>query len=182
MFRSIWDAGFRTFGWKIVNPFKDLPKAIIAVAPHTSSWDVVIGMAVRSIMKMTNAHYLGKKELFESPFGWFFRVTGGVPVDRSSKHNMVEQVAEIFNKNEHFILAMAPEGTRKRVDKLRSGFWHIAHAAGVPIVLAGFDYKNREVRFSEPFTATDEASDMQRVITFFREVQGKDPSRDLRHL
>jgi len=182
MFRSIWNAGFRAFGWKIVNPFKDLPKAVIVVAPHTSSWDVVLGMATRSIMRMNNAHYLGKKELFEGPFGWFFRATGGVPVDRGSKHNMVEQVAQIFNSNDHFLLGMAPEGTRKRVDKLRSGFWHIAHTAGVPIILSGFDYAKREVRFSEPFPATDEAADMQRVLAFFRDVQGRNPEHDLRHL
>lgn len=182
MFRPIWNAGFRAFGWKIVNPFKDVPKAIIAVAPHTSSWDVVIGMAVRSIMRMKNAHYLGKKELFDSPFGWFFRVTGGVPVDRSSKHHMVDQVAQVFAAEKNFLLAMAPEGTRKRVDKLKTGFWHIAHTAKVPIILAGFDFRNREVRFSDPFPATDEESDMRRVIAFFREVEGRNPDRDLRHL
>lgn len=95
---------------------------------------------------------------------------------------MVEQTAEVFAREDEFLLAMAPEGTRQRVDKLKTGFWHIAHAAGVPIIMAGLDFGKKEVRFSEPFTATDEAADMQRVIAFFRDVQGRDPSKDLRHL
>ena len=112
-------------------------------------------------------------ELFDGPFGWFFRATGGVPVDRSSRHNMVEQAVAVFALEDEFLLAMAPEGTRQRVDKLKTGFWHIAHAAGVPIIMAGLDFGRKEVRFSGPFPATDEVADMQRVMAFFRDVQGK---------
>ncbi len=183
MFRPLWIAGFRAFGWKITGEWKgDTHKAVLVVAPHTSAWDIVVAMGTRSILRMRNTHYLGKKELFDGPFGWFFRITGGVPVDRSSRHNMVEEVAKVFAREDDFMVGMAPEGTRQRVDKLKTGFWHIAHTANVPIIMVGLDFGRKEVRFSEPFMPTDETADMQKAISFFRDVQGKDPSKDLRHL
>jgi len=183
LFRPAWNLLFKAMGWKILNPFPDIPKAVIAVGPHPSWQDILIGMGVRSITRMNNAHFLGKKELFDGPFGWFFRATGGVPVDRKHKLNLVEQVTEIFNSHEHFLLGIAPEGTRKKVDRLKTGFYHMARSAGVPIVMAAFDYEKKAVLFSDPLIPTgDETADMEKVYAFFRGIRGKDPSRDLRHL
>jgi len=183
LFRPAWNLLFRTMGWKLLNEFPDVPKAVIAVGPHTSWQDILIGMAVRSITRMNNAHFLGKKELFDGPFGWFFRWTGGVPVDRKHKLNLVEQVTEIFNAHEHFLLGIAPEGTRKKVDRLKTGFYHMARSAGVPIIMAAFDYEKKAVWFSEPLIPSgDETADMEKVYAFYRGVRGKDPARDLRHL
>src|SRR5436309_496856 len=96
-----WNIYWKLAGWKVRGVWPaGLKKAIIIVGPHTSAWDVVTGMAARSIIPVPYSHYLGKKELFEGSLGWFFRATGGVPVDRFSKNKMVDQVVEEFNKRE----------------------------------------------------------------------------------
>jgi 1-acyl-sn-glycerol-3-phosphate acyltransferase len=96
---------------------------------------------------------------------------------------MVEQVAGLFTANENFILGMAPEGTRKRVDKLRSGFYHIAKRANVPMVPIGLDFGNKRLVVGEPlFASDDEAADFKKIISFFTSIKGKDPAADLRHL
>ena len=156
---------------------------VIIVAPHTSWKDILIGFAARNKLKIDHTKFLGKKELFDGPFGWLFRWLGGIPVDRFSKHGMVEQVADLFATNEIFILAIAPEGTRKRVDKLRSGFYHIAKKAQVPIVPLGLDFENKQVVLGEPlFTSDNEAADFKKIIAFFAAIKGGKPTFDLRHL
>src|SRR6266849_4696069 len=122
MFRPIYLLIFKLIGWRVEGSFPtDKKKYIVAVAPHTSNWDFVIGVMARSILKIQRARFLGKNQLFKAPFGWFFRLIGGYPVDRSSSHDMVHQVVTIFNEHEAFILAIAPEGTRKKVPKLKTG-------------------------------------------------------------
>lgn len=154
----------------------------MAVAPHTSMWDVVVGFATRNHLHITHAKFLGKKELFKGPVGWLLRKLGGTPVDRQSKQGVVEQVAALFETNDKFLLALAPEGTRKRVDGLRSGFYHIAKRARVPILPVAFDFKNKQVVIDEPFYAEDEEADIKKIIAFFAAHQGKHPEKDLRHL
>jgi len=168
---------FWIFGWRINGHFPpEIKKYIIAVAPHTSNWDFLVGVAARSILRLRNARYLGKSQLFKPPFGWFFRWIGGYPVDRSKSHDMVEQVASIFNGHEEFVLAIAPEGTRKKVDKLKTGFYYIAKKAEVPIIPTGFDYKLRQIVIGEPVYATGDFDlDMQRLMAFYRQVTGKNP-------
>lgn len=164
-------------GWKTRGQFPhELKKYIVAVAPHTSNWDFPLGVAGRSILRLSKAKYLGKSQLFKPPFGWFFRMLGGYPVDRSKSHDMVEQVARIFNAHDEFIIALAPEGTRKKVDKLKTGFYYIAKAAGVAIVPVGFDYKKREIIVAEPMHVTDNfEQDMEKLLGFYRSVTGKNP-------
>jgi 1-acyl-sn-glycerol-3-phosphate acyltransferase len=184
MIRIFWKTYMRLTGWKIVGRFPyELDKLIIIVAPHTTWKDVVIGLCVRSVLRIRNARFLGKKELFDGPFGWFFRLLGGTPVDRFSSKGMVGQVADLFRQHEKFILAIAPEGTRQRVDKLRSGFYHIAREARVPILMTGFDFGKKEVVLSEPFYTTgNEEADFAHIIGYFSDFTGADPSKDLRHL
>jgi 1-acyl-sn-glycerol-3-phosphate acyltransferase len=171
-------------GWKIKGHFPDeVPKMVIAVGPHTSAWDIVVGLSVRHLIPIKHAYFLGKKELFDGPFGWFFRALGGTPVDRFSKTGMVQQVAEKFNQHEYFRLAMSPEGTRKKVDKLRTGFYYIAKEANVPILLSAFDFKKREVILSELlYPSNDEAADFKKIISFFATVDGKIPDQGMKHL
>ena len=153
--RICWNLFLQMQGWKIRNEFPyHLKKCVIAVGPHTSAWDFVIGLAVRSKLKLYHLNFLGKAELFKGKFGFFFRKMGGYPVDRFSNNNVVDQVAEQFKVRDQFVLALSPEGTRKKVDKLRTGFYHIALKAGVPIVLAGLDFGRKEISFSEPFLPT----------------------------
>jgi 1-acyl-sn-glycerol-3-phosphate acyltransferase len=125
---------------------------------------------------MQNARFLGKSSLFRPPLGWLFRALGGYPVDRNKSSDVVEQVAGIFKKEDHFILAIAPEGTRKKVDKLRTGFYYIAKKAGVPIIPCGFDYQKKEVVIGEPFYPSDDVQeDIAALTTFYSKIKGKNP-------
>jgi 1-acyl-sn-glycerol-3-phosphate acyltransferase len=184
LLRHFWKWWLRHNKWTITGQIPPhLKKAVIIVAPHTSSADFFVGLAVRSVMHMTDARFLGKRELFRPPFGFIFRWLGGTPVDRFSKHNVVDQVVEKFQQNERFMIALSPEGTRKKVDKLRTGFYHIALKAQVPIVMAALDFANKQVVFAEPFMPTGhEDADFKRIIAFFGPVQGKFPEKGLSHL
>lgn len=186
MFRLLAITLLKLSGWKI-RPAGTFPirekKYVMIVAPHTSGWDFIIGVCYRSALRLNKAYYLGKKELFDPPFGFVFRWLGGKPVDRSSKRNMVDQVVKLFSQHDEFALALSPEGTRKKVDRLRTGFYNIARLAGVPIVMVGFDYKNKQTIFSEPFFTTgDEQKDFDRIIRFFGPIEGKHVELGLGHL
>lgn len=173
-------------GWKVepVGPFPIREKKyLLIVAPHTSGWDFVIGVLYRSALRLEKARYLGKQELFRPPFGFLFRWLGGTPVDRSSSQNMVDSVVKLFNERDDFGLALSPEGTRQRVDRLRTGFYHISRQAHVPIVMVGLDFGNKQVVFSEPFLpGADQGKDFEHILRFFGPIQGKRPELGLRHL
>lgn len=156
---------------------------MIVVAPHTHWLDFIVGLAVRSVMRMTHVKFLGKAELFKPPFGFLFRWLGGTPVDRSGNKQLVDAVVAKFDAADTLVLALSPEGTRKRVDRLRTGFYHIASKAKVPIVMAALDFENRKVVFAPPFMPTDdEAADIERILQFFRPIKGKIPEQGLGHL
>lgn len=165
---------YRIIGWKFTGNFPDLKKYIIIVAPHTSNWDFPMGLLARSISQIKGTKFLGKAELFRFPFGWIFRGMGGYPVNRSKNTNMVDAVVDIFNSHEKFKLALAPEGTRKKVSKLKTGFYHIAKKADVPIIMVGFDYKLKEIKIREPFKVTDDMEkDMKDITNWFRTIHAK---------
>jgi len=184
MLGLLWKIYWKLFRWKVKGRFPyEYKKMVLIVAPHTSWKDVLLGFAARHQLKIYHAKFLGKKELFDGPFGFLFRWLGGTPVDRSGKQGMVEQVTQLFINNDRFLLAMAPEGTRKKVDKLRSGFYHIAKQAQVPIMLIGFDFENKELVLGEPlFAGSDEAADFRTITGFFANIKGANPAFDLRHL
>ena len=121
----------------------DLKKYIIIVAPHTSWVDFPLGVLAKTAYGI-NGNYIGKHTLFKPPYGFFFRALGGTPVDRSKSTNMVEAIIDIFNTKENFILALSPEGTRKKLDKWKTGFYFVAKGAKVPIVMVGFDFCFKE--------------------------------------
>jgi len=182
--RSLWKLYLKLEGWKAVNEFPNhLKKAVVLVAPHTHWKDFTIGLAARSVLKIKHGKYLGKAELFKGPFGFLFRWLGGTPVDRFSKQGVVEQVVEKFNNAENLVIALSPEGTRKRVDKLRTGFYYIAKKANVPIVMVGLDYSKKELSVSETFyTTDDEAADFRKIIEFFAPLKGYYPDQGFEHL
>jgi 1-acyl-sn-glycerol-3-phosphate acyltransferase len=184
MFRLFWILFLKLKGWntKVVFP-TFLPKCVIVVAPHTSSSDFLIGVAYRSVMRIKGAKFLGKAELFKPPFGFIFHWFGGIPVERSSKQNLVDQVVAYFNNNTNFRLALSPEGTRKKVEKLKTGFYYIAKQANVPIVMVGLDYKRKTSITSEPFYTTESIEkDFQHIIQFFSTIHGRYPELGLLHL
>lgn len=145
---------FRLMGWKIVGTMNpEIKKSIIIVVPHTSWHDFYIGLFARGIIGL-EMNYVAKKELFKFPFGFYFRWMGGAPLDRSSRQNTVDAIAEIFNKRNIFRLAIAPEGTRKKVSEWKTGFYYIALKANVPIIPVAFDYSKKEVVLHQPFYPT----------------------------
>jgi len=162
--KYIFKFTFWILGWKIFGDVpKDQKKYIIITVPHTSNWDFIIGVMVRGIMGF-KSKFLGKKSLFKAPYGWIFRWLGGYPVDRSQNTNLVDQVIDIYNSHDEFVIAIAPEGTRKNVSDWKTGFYHIAHGAGIPIVRSKIDMKKKIVQFFEPFWTTgDIRVDLPRI-------------------
>ena len=182
--RFLWKLYAKLEGWKAINDFPNhLKKGVVIVGPHTTWKDFTIGIAFRSILHIKHGKYLGKAELFKGPFGFLFRWLGGTPVDRFSKQGVVDQVVEKFNKADRLFIALSPEGTRKKVDKLRTGFYYIAKKANVPIIMVGLDYSKKELSVSEPFyTTDDEAADFKKIIEFFAPLKGYYPEKGMAHL
>ncbi len=172
---------FKLMRWRLEGDFPfHLPKFVIAVAPHTSNWDFFLGVMVRAIVRQSDMKYVGKASLFRWPFGLLFRWLGGYPVDRSKSNNFVDAVVEIFNREPRFRLTMAPEGTRKKVEKLKTGFYYIALGAGVPIVPVQFDYGNKRVFVGAPFYPTGNAEqDIAQLMDFWRGVKGFHPAQGI---
>ncbi len=184
MIRLVCKLILSLMGWKSMGEFPtQIKKYVVIVAPHTSSWDFIIGVMFRKVLRLEKAKYLGKKELFTPPFGFFFRALGGYPVDRSQNKNMVDEVVKIFDSHEEFGIALSPEGTRNRVDKLRTGFYNIAKKAGVPIIMVGLDFEHKRLVLSEPFyTTQNQDSDFEHILKFFRPIKGKYTEKSLGHL
>lgn len=135
----------RIFGWRFAGePIPDERKMVIIVAPHTSNWDFPIGIMAMYALGF-RATFLGKDTLFRFPMGILMRWLGGIPVDRSSKQDVVTQTAELVKTMDRVVIALSPEGTRKATPRWRSGFWWIAHKAQVPIVPVAFDFRTREI-------------------------------------
>ncbi len=168
----------KLLGWKIVGEYPHhLKKFIIIPMPHTSNWDFPLGILVRTVWDPTReVKFLGKDSLFKPPYGFLFYWLGGYPVDRSKSNNFVQAVVDLFNSKEKFAIVVAPEGTRKRVEKLKTGFYYIAKGANAPIIMCKFDYGNKEINFSEPFYTTDDKeADFEFIGNHFRGVKGKIP-------
>jgi 1-acyl-sn-glycerol-3-phosphate acyltransferase len=136
-------------GWRFSGTLPDLPKFVIIVAPHTSNWDFVVGVYAKLALGL-DAMWIGKHTLFRWPLAPLLRRLGGVPVVRDKSHNVVAQVVAEFSARERMVFALAPEGTRAHVEQWRSGYWHIARQAGVPIVPVGLDYASKTVAIGEP--------------------------------
>ncbi len=163
-------------GWKINGSFlPEVKKAVIIVVPHTSWHDFYVGSFTRRISK-TKIHWVGKKELFNGPMGWYFRWMGGSPLDRTSGQNKVQAIAQLFKEKEEFRLTLAPEGTRKKVETWKTGYYYIALEANVPIIPVAFDYKTKTVTIHKPFHPTgDIEKDTITLRAFYKGVVGKKP-------
>ena len=170
---------FKILGWKVVGNTSmsqgKIKKAIIIAAPHTSWHDFFIGILLRAVLNV-KTNFIGKKELFVFPLGWFLRALGGSPIDRHTKENKVQAIANLFKEKDEFRMALAPEGTRKKVDKWRTGFYYIAKEANVPIFMYTLDFENKQNKISEPFYPTDDMeADFKFMYKFYEGVKGKVP-------
>jgi 1-acyl-sn-glycerol-3-phosphate acyltransferase len=170
--RWFWEGILRLGRWKTVGEVPALPKMVIIGAPHTSNWDFPIGMLAARALGV-KIRFLGKHTLFRSPFGWFFRMLGGIPVDRSRPGGIIGQIGGAFASADRLTLVIAPEGTRSHRPYWKSGFYEIARAAGVPVVLARIDAGRREVLVGPTIETTgDIAADMDRIRPFYDGIPG----------
>ncbi len=146
------------------------------IMPHTSWHDFYIGLFARGIIGL-EMNYVAKKELFRWPVGWWFRWMGGAPLDRSGSLNTVDAIAKVFNSRDIFRLAISPEGTRKNVNKLKSGFYFIALKADVPIIPVAFDYGKKVVKLGNAFYPTGNyGADIDKLALHFERSIGKIPN------
>ncbi|GAB4543210.1 MAG: lysophospholipid acyltransferase family protein [Anaerolineales bacterium] len=172
LFRWLAKAALFFSGWHVEGALPLLPKFVIVGAPHTSNWDFLLMLALGLVLR-ANLHFMGKAELFRSPLGAFFRWCGGIPVERSKSNGLVEQMIQRFQTTDQFILAIAPEGTRERVTQWKSGFYHIAQGAGVPIVAVFVDAKRKVIGMGKEFPLSGQAEeDVENIRLFYGQFQG----------
>lgn len=175
--RAVGRAVLRVAGWRRVGELPELPKFVVCVVPHTSNWDFVIGYAGKMSYNL-RAGWLGKASLFRGPMGPLLRFMGGIAVNRSAAHGVVGEAVDRFSSVDQLVLGVAPEGTRRKVDRWKSGFYHIARESGVPIVPVALDWGTRRLRVGPTLHPTDdEAADIETLQSFFRTVRGRVPER-----
>lgn len=171
-------AFLRLAGWRVIGEFPKDDKLVAIAAPHTSNWDFPVFMAAVGYMRL-NISFLGKHTLFNGPLGWLFYWLGGIPVDRHRKSagDIVDQAVGAFESRERLILGIAPEGTRSKVTKWKTGFYRIAVAANVPILPAYLNAETKEIGFGEPFYPTgDMDADLAVLQAFYADKPGINPA------
>ena len=163
-------------GWKIEGVFnEEIKKSVLMVMPHTSWHDFYVAIICRGAVG-SEINWIGKKELFRFPFSYFFKYLGGTPLDRTGGLNKVESIAAIFETIETFRLGLSPEGTRKKVEVLKTGFYYIAIKANVPIIPVSINFEKKVVDFGNPFNPTGNIeSDLQILNKHFVDAKGKIP-------
>ncbi|MBS0431071.1 MAG: lysophospholipid acyltransferase family protein [Proteobacteria bacterium] len=160
-------------GWRLEGELPDIPRAVVIAAPHSSWWDGVWGLLFKIALGM-DISFMAKRELFAWPLGPLLRRLGGIPIGRHAAHGVVEQMRERFRSRDRLWLGIEPEGTRKRVEKWKSGFWHIARSAGVPIIPLYFDYPRKVIGIGPVFQPTaDREADIAALRAFYAPHRGK---------
>ena len=162
-------------GWRVTGVLSDHPRLVMIVAPHTSNWDFPLGLAVRWACDL-KLNWLGKHTLFIGPWGPLLRRLGGIPLNRRAPQGALPETIRRLNARESFVLALAPEGTRRRVTRWKSGFHLIARQTGARIVPVALDYGPREVRFGPAMeTSADFDADLARLAGFYAGVTARRP-------
>lgn len=175
LLRLVGALGARVLGWRVEGELPNVAKAVLIVAPHTSNWDFFVGLFIDLALDL-DAHWLGKHSIFRWPVKRLLVRLGGIPVERSSSKNYVDQMVEEFARRDALVLAIAPEGTRKKVESWRSGFYHIARGAGIPIVLVALDYRRKAVVLGPVFEPTGEFdADIGRIKAHYAQYTARHP-------
>jgi len=169
---------FRWIGWKIQGGIPaNIKKCVVVAAPHTSNYDYPITLSVFYTLNL-KVKFLAKKQLFSFPLGILMRATGGIPVDRSKKNNLVEYMTEMFAEKDRLYLLVPPEGTRNAVKEWKTGFYRVAEAAGVPIMLGYLDYAKKVAGFENMFYPSgDMEKDMAAIKAFYSKITPKYPEK-----
>ena len=163
--------------WEIVGEVPKEKKFVLIAAPHTSNWDFPLLMAMACLFRL-EIYWMGKDALFWGPFGPLMRWLGGIPIDRQNSHNVVDATVKAFNRSESLVVVIPPEGTRAKVRHWKSGFYHIAIGANVPIGLSFLDFNEKKGGFLPTFYPTGNVEDdIDAIKLFYRDVKGKYPDR-----
>ncbi|MGQ0649782.1 MAG: lysophospholipid acyltransferase family protein [Gemmatimonadaceae bacterium] len=175
--RSIGIQGLRLIQWRVEGNLPDVPKLVIIVAPHTSNWDFVVAFLAYLALQL-DATWFGKHTLFRWPMGVLFRYFGGIPIERSRSANVVDVYIEEFARRNRMVLAIAPEGTRKRTTEWKTGFYHIALGARTDIVPVALDYPSRRIRIFDAVKPTgDLEPDLEVLRSWYRPVMARYPEK-----
>jgi 1-acyl-sn-glycerol-3-phosphate acyltransferase len=171
--RRLFRAWVRATGWRLEGEFPDVPRLVLIVAPHSSWWDGIFGLLFKVALGVDIA-FMAKRELFRWPLGALLRRLGGIPIERKAAHDVVEQMVDRFRTRDRLWLGIEPEGTRKAVTRWKSGFWHIAREAGVPILPGYFDYPRKVIGLGPLFHPTDDKdADIAALREYYRPFRGK---------
>jgi 1-acyl-sn-glycerol-3-phosphate acyltransferase len=164
----------KLIGWKVIGALPvDTPKYVVIAAPHTSNWDMPMTLMCTFALR-AKMHWMGKSSIFKWPFKTIMMWMGGIPIDRTKSNNIVDETIKLFNEHDELIITVPPEGTRKKAERWKTGFYHIARGAGVPIVCAFLDYKNKECGVGLTLMPTgDLEADMDKIKSFYNTKTGK---------
>ena len=166
-------------GWRTHGRLPPVPKFVLVGAPHTSNWDLPYTLCIIFVLR-GKIYWMGKDSLFRRPYKGFFKWLGAIPIDRSRSKNVVAQTIQKFNQNKTMIMTIAPEGTRSKVKKWKTGFYHIAHGANVPIALGFLDYQRKVGGIGPVIYPTGNIeADMQSIRAFYDGVTGKFPEKSM---
>jgi 1-acyl-sn-glycerol-3-phosphate acyltransferase len=170
IFRPVSAAWLKATGFRVVGRFPDIPKFIVVAAPHTTNWDLPHALAA-GIQFGQPVHWMGKASIFKWPFGGLMRWLGGISIDRSQSTNAVGSMVEVFGQRKALALVVAPTGTRSATARWKSGFYHIAVGAKVPLVLAYIDYNRREIGIADTITPTgDYEADVAKIQAIYAAI------------
>ena len=162
----------KVVGWTSIGSKVSIPKYVLIGAPHTSNWDFPLMLMVVLELRL-QLFWLGKHTLFPFPFSGFVKWLGGIPINRTKSHNVVYEIVDQFKNNDNFVVLVPPEGTRRKVSEWKTGFYHIANNAKVPILMGYVDAENKEAGFADFFYPTgDLENDMKEIRGFYTGKKG----------
>jgi 1-acyl-sn-glycerol-3-phosphate acyltransferase len=169
---------YKSLGWKVVGEVPADPKLVVTAGLHTTNWDGFFFMFGMWYLRL-RMDWMIKKEVVRGPFGWFVKKMGAMPIDRSSSSNTVDQVVEKINQRDRIMLVLSPEGTRRKTDHWKTGFYWIAHNSGAPLYFARLDYKKKTLFLDIPPMPTtgDIEADMEIIWDVFRPINARYPEK-----
>lgn len=167
----------RVFGWRVEGSITNAERVLITAAPHTSNWDAVFGIAAVLGLNV-RLHFLGKHSIFVPGLKWFMRWLGGIPVNRKNPEGVIEHVNGLVEKYEGIVIVIAPEGTRTKAEKWKSGFLRIAEASNCQIQMGALDFKHKRIVLGDLYQPTgDNQADIENIKQWYTQFQGKFPDQ-----
>ena len=162
-------------GWKTIGNFPTDQRVVMVAGPHTSNWDFVLAMSLILSLDV-NIHWVGKHSIFKKGFRRLLRKMGGIPVNRANPEALKNEIHNITEKFKGFIIALSPEGTRKKVDRLKSGFLRIANETNSKIMMVGVDFSKKTIELGDFYSPSgDVEKDLKFIKEYFANFTGKHP-------